>query len=159
MARKLLEKIKKKNIPNSYYFVIALAAVSVVAVLYAVTYSGTGSEEEDGGAGQPELSYISLKTQRLAIDMSRDEVIRLMGLPDWAVTWNPRADVSTVAADIALELYWKNPQCRPVTVMFSPEQRVIGWDDGTGACRTPGLTEEELAPHRCTRAEMARHCR
>lgn len=161
MASNLLQKLKSTRVPNSYYFVMLLAVASVLAVAYGVSISGQKKameQEQNMPENARQESYLSRKVSDITLGMSRNEVIRRMGLPDWAVVWGDDGVLSTPDPEIALELRWKNPECREISVMFSPENDVIGWDDGANFCNA-GLPMEDREQYACTQPDRQQYCR
>lgn len=161
MIHSLIRKIKKINIPNSYYIVMLVAIVSVIGVGYAVSISGAKKQVESTGTNQTrEISDLSRRvSEDITLGMPKHEVIRRLGLPDWAAVWGDRGVLSTPDPDIALELRWKNPSCREVAIMFSPPPyRVIGWDDGAHFCKSQ-LPVEDRERYECTREDRRQYCR
>lgn len=161
MARNFLQKLKRTNIPNSYYALILLAVISVAAVTYGVSISSQ-KKQVDTETGQSEDARVdtmmSRKVNDLTLGMTRSEVIRKMGIPDWAAVWGDDGPLAPPDPEIALELRWKNPECREILVMFSPEKEVIGWDDGAHFCNAdlPMKGREQYA---CTQPDRAQYCR
>lgn len=159
MLSSYIKKLKKKNIPASYYILILVSVFAVISVVFIAGYvSNTPITEAEKAA---EAKKVSDKSQRIIRDMHlgmpKDEVIRRMGLPDYAIAAGREKGLRLVTSDIALELRWKNPACREVAVMFSEEPyEVIGWDDGTEYCKSANATDEEFS---CSRAENAPYCR
>lgn len=160
MFHQFIRKIKKANIPNSYYLVMFVAVVSVVGVGYAVSISGTKRQLEQTEESAQEISDLSRRVaQDITLGMPKDEVIRRLGLPDWAAVWGDRGVLATPDPDIALELRWNNPTCREVVIMFSPPPyRVIGWDDGAHFCKSQ-LPMEGRDQFACTREDRQQYCR
>lgn len=160
MAKNLFQKIKKTNIPNSYFILIIVAVLSVAAVSYGVTISGQKQqvESEKDTTEERTESMMSRKVNDLALGMTREEVIRKMGLPDWAAVWGDDGPLAPPDEEIALELRWKNPECREVLVMFSPEHKVVGWDDGAHFCNAD-LSMEGREQYACTQPDRAQYCR
>jgi hypothetical protein len=159
MLSSYIKKLKKKNIPASYYILILVSVFAIVAVIFIAGYvNNTPITAEEKAE---EAKQVSDKSQRIIRDMHlgmpKDEVIRRMGLPDFAVAAGQSGSGKLGQSDIALELRWKNPACREVAVMFSPEpHEVIGWDDGTEFCKSAKPTDEALS---CSREENAQYCR
>lgn len=162
MLDKLLIKIKKANIPNSYYLVMAIAVFSVAALGYAISISGTKKQTEPAPATEQtrQTSDLSRRVaQDITLGMPRSEVIRRLGLPDWAAVWGDKGVLATPDPDIALELRWKNPSCREAVVMFSPPPyRVIGWDAGAHFCRSQ-LPMQGREAFSCANEERRQYCR
>lgn len=161
MARNFLQKLKRTNIPNSYYVVILLAVISVAAVSYGVAISSQKKQldAEDNTSAQTRVtSLLSRKVNDLNLGMSRREVIRKMGIPDWVAVWGDEGLLAPPDPNIALELRWKNPECREILVMFSPEDEVIGWDDGAEYCKS-GLPMKGREQYTCTQPDRAQYCR
>lgn len=158
----LLKKIKRANIPNTYYALIAVAFFAIVGV---VQLAGVAVEKKriNTDTAQPhlekQLSEASQKMEEvIMLGMPRPEVLRQLGTPTWAVT---PEDASPLAPppgeDFGLEWHWSNPGCRDAVVYFSPDNRVVGWDAGADYCSSGGTPDfEELA---CTRPERAALCR
>lgn len=140
MPNKLLKKIKKANIPNSYYIVMVVAIFAVAGVIYLAGITGAQKEvEQEAETAQTRVvSQISQRiNDELSLGMNRSEVIRRLGEPTWATIWGDKGKIAPPSSDIGLELRWENPTCREAVVMFSPApHRVIGWDDGAHYCNS-----------------------
>jgi hypothetical protein len=142
MDDNLLEKAKKANIPNTYYALIALAFASIIGIVYLVIVGLQSKEIRDEAThAKPAIAQMP-KAARFAktglrLNLSRSDVIREMGKPDWAAIPGDKGTLALPDESFGLELRWNNPECRDVVVMFSPPpHRVIGWDDGMTYCRT-----------------------
>ena len=138
MADNPLKKKRKATIPNVYYVWVVLAFAAVIAVLYAVEISKKSElieAETTTKAPSAMISAAEYAKQDLKLGMSRNDVIRRMGKPDWAIIPGDKKPLSLPDATFGLELRWHNPACRNVVVMFSPPPyRVIGWDSGATYC-------------------------
>lgn len=162
MPSNLLKKIKKAQIPNTYFALVALAFASVIGVFYMVSI-GVSSKRivaEDKNTPKAELSaasrYVSTNMQ---LGMSRAEVIQALGTPTWAATPQDNSPLSPPSdGEFGLEWHWANPACRDVVVMFSADSfRVIGWDDGATYCNE--RENVDYSQFSCTRPDRQQFCR
>lgn len=160
MAKELLQKIKKARIPNTYYALIAVAFALVIGVGYLASIADQKQQvtEDKTAPEQPAISQVSQRaTDQLYLDMTREEVIRLLGLPTWAAVYGDEGPLSPPDKSIGLELRWDNPTCRDVLVMFSPPpHRVIGWDSGANYCRSNIVTDR--SDFECSNPDRQRYC-
>lgn len=162
MAKELLQKLKKARIPNTYYALIATAFVLVIGVGYLATIAGQKQLVEEASTPAPEQPVMSQVSQRatdqLYFGMTREETIRLLGIPTWAAVYGDEGPLSPPDESIGLELRWDNPTCRDVLVMFSPPpHRVIGWDTGANYCRTGIVTDR--SGFECSNPDRQQYCR
>jgi hypothetical protein len=101
---------------------------------------------------------LSVKAAQLKRDMTRAEVIALLGAPTWARLPTDKGE-DALAPGLSLELRWKNGNCSPVAVSFNAAGRVNGWDEGRALCFEkpyPYVPDESLS---CKRNHRARYCR
>lgn len=160
MLKTLLKKLQNTRIPNSYYVVIALAVFSIAAVSYGISISGNRKQiaEDESPETTRADSLLSKKVNNLTLGMHRKEVIRSLGLPDWVALWGDRGMLAPPTREIALELRWKNPECREILVMFDENENVIGWDDGAHFCKDQ-LPLKGREPFECSQPDRAQYCR
>lgn len=144
MSDNMLKKTKKATIPNVYYVFMAVGFAMLITIIYAVkivTQSGQMEEVAEPVVQEapPALARASQFAQKdLKLGMSRSDVIRKLGKPNWAAIPGDEGQLSLPDASFGLELRWSNPACRDVVVMFSPPpHQVIGWDDGASYCKMP----------------------
>jgi len=79
---------------------------------------------------ESDLTLLSRKAGRLQMGMSRSEVIRQLGPPDWVITPADTNKDWKCAPGITLNLAWRNGSHYPVVVDFTGNYTVIGWDEG-----------------------------
>src|SRR3954465_8981870 len=101
---------------------------------------------------------LSVKAAQLKRDMTRAEVIALLGAPTWARLPTDKGE-DALAPGLSLELRWANGYCNPVAVSFNAAGRVNGWDAGRAVCLDkpyPYVPDDTVS---CKRKERARYCR
>ena len=82
-----------------------------------------------------ETTGLSTKAQGLKIDMTRTQVLRVLGKPKWAAIPGDRGPMSLKDKSFGLELRWENPGCRDITVLFAADtMKTVAWDDGSERC-------------------------
>lgn len=158
----LLQKIKRANIPNTYYALIALACFSIIGVIKLADIAVQGkrvSAGEVAEAAKPALAPAARDMEEvIALGMPRAEVARRLGTPTWAVTPEDDSPLAPPSGeDFALEWHWANPACREAVVLFSADNRVVGWDAGTDYCRM--AEKRDYSDLSCTLPERAALCR
>jgi hypothetical protein len=148
----------KKHIPIAVYVLIGAVFFAIFALIQGVEYQENKALLHDKA---PKIEELSLASRRVAeemkLGMTRQDTLRLLGPADWA---SIRGDTGAYAMpddeSFGLELRWKNPRCRDVLVMFSPEERVIGWDAGADYCRAQHSADR--ADFACTKPDRAKLC-
>jgi hypothetical protein len=75
------------------------------------------------------LTPLSQRASQLKLGMTRAEAIDLLGHATWASIPGDRGEFAPSAPEVALELFWRNPGCKPVVVDFDRDFKVIGWDE------------------------------
>lgn len=131
-------------------FIIGAAAAIACFVLAA-----------GGLAGQENATSLSGRTASLEKGMSHENVLQVLGKPDWAVLESDAGEFTiSNPPDVTEEnktkfaLYWRNKNCTPVVVEFNKYFQVLGWDKG----RQCGYTYELPARYSCSKGDRTRYC-
>jgi hypothetical protein len=110
-------------------------------------------------AHSSEVTSLSEKASHLKIGMSRQEVIKLLGPPTWAVIPGDRGQFTLSDPSLSLELHWKNRPCAPVVVQFNRNNRVDGWDEGRAICGEDAKLFELTKDYSSKRPDRSKFCK
>jgi hypothetical protein len=106
------------------------------------------------------LTTLSQKASRLKLGMTRAEVIALLGSPTWASIRGDTGEFAPSAPKVALELFWRNPGCKPVVVDFDNNFRVTGWDEDRDCLPDADVhLGEPPDEYSCRRPDRAAFCK
>jgi hypothetical protein len=105
------------------------------------------------------MTALSQKASQLKMGMTREAVIRLLGSPTWASIPGDTGEFAIPAPQIALELFWRNPDCAPVVVDFDYNLRVIGWDEGRAICGKDAHLFQPSEEYSCNKSDRAKFCK
>ena len=107
-----------------------------------------------------EVTSLSKKASEINTRMPKKTVIRLLGLPTWAVIPSDGGEFALPdPVRVKLELYWKNTPCSPVIVSFNSAYRVIGQDEGWGFCGKDAHITEPSNDYSCGKADRSISCK
>jgi hypothetical protein len=106
-----------------------------------------------------EITQLSKKASRLRLGMTRENVIRLLGKPKWAVIPNDKGEFALSDRRIKLELHWHNPGCNPVVVQFNDMLKVTGWDEGRAFCGKDARLFEPSDEYSCIKPDRDKFCK
>ena len=134
-------ELSKKHIPLWTFFLFAGCVVAFTITLIFLTIHNRRTEIQQTmlpeGFETPPVATTALskKAEQLRIGMTREQAIELLGTPYAAALPQDSGPLTLPNGSFGLELRWKNPGCRDISVMFSENPLlVIGWDDGSGFC-------------------------
>lgn len=94
--------------------------------------------------------------RRITREPTRAEVIESLGPSNWAILPGDKGEFAMQPGDGALELYWRNGACSPVSAMFDQSMHLIG-DVDSAQCL--GIDVNPGAQYACTKPDRARFCR
>lgn len=120
-----------------------LVSLAIFSAFISACDSNT-SKSDYGDSAESGVTPLSLKAAKVELGMSRSEVIRLLGSPDWVIT---PADVNkdwNCAPGITLALVWRNDTHYPIIVDFVGSYTVSGSDEGRQ--EMPSVNSESRLP-------------
>ncbi len=113
--------------------------------------------------GQPTAAETDLsRAADIAMRMSRSVVIAMLGPADMTILSTDGGEWS-LEGSAALELYWLNGHCDPVSVMFDSRSAAVGWSEGRALCGdSPSEPYAWPVPgekYSCDKADRSDFCR
>lgn len=129
-----------------------LATLFIFGILLLGLTGCTKSENEE----TPGVD-LNQKIGDIRKDMSKAEVIGILGTPTWVGLPSDRSDYGVKDADTAFILYWRNPGFPVVQAHFDANQKVR-WDTGWSGKETYTHVFEPKDGFLCSNPERVGYC-